>query len=287
MSKATALDMDAKPPATTEEYYGLVKDIIKSGDLIQVKTTLSQWRSNTSIAGPSQEEIDYLIPQAVAGEGQPEILKYLLSLGGNLGTHSISLATSPEIFKIFLAHGWKADDAIFRSHVQSPKVIALFLAHGANPNSSGPRGFSTLDIAALCGPLGTVKLLLEHGATVGPSSAALHAAAQGDTPDRIPIMAYLVEKGADINGLATDYPAPSEAIHSGRKGTPLHTAAKWGNREAEEWLLEYGADPEARNEVGETPKQWGKRFDRDGPERGVRLRRAILRKNEGRKEERS
>ena len=287
MSKSTAIDMDAKAPAPAEECYGLVKDAIKSSDLTQVKTTLSQWRSDTSIAGPSQEQIDYLIPQAAAGEGQPEILEYLLLLGGKFGTHSISLATSPGIFKIFLAHGWEVDDAMLRSHVQHPELIALFLAHGANPNSSSPRGFSPLDIAALRGPLETVKLLLKHGAMVGPNSAALHAAAQGDAPDRIPIMACLMEKGADINGLAKDYPAPSEVIRSGRKGTPLHTAAKWSNKEAEEWLLEHGADPEAKNELGETPKQWGKRFDVDGPERGVRLRRAILRKNASKNEERS
>ncbi|KAG7004661.1 3'-5' exonuclease [Physcia stellaris] len=186
MSKFTAVDIDANAPATAEESYDLVKNAIKLSDLTQIKTSLSQWRSNTSIAGPTQEQIDSLIPQAAAGEGQPEILVHLLSLGGKFGTHSISLATSPEIFKVFLAHGWEVDDATLRSHVQHPELIALFLAHGANPNSSGPRGFSPLDIAALRGPLETVKLLLTHGAMIGSSSAALHAAAQGDTPDRIP-----------------------------------------------------------------------------------------------------
>ena len=148
------------------------------------------------------------------------------------------------------------------------------------PNVSGRRGFSPLDIAALYGPLETVKLLLDHGVIIRPTSGVLHAAAQGDVPDRIPVMAYLLEYGADINGIAPDYPAPAEAQRSERKGTPLHTAAKWANEEAKAWLLANGADPEAKNELGETPEQWDRRFGSDGPERWLRLRRTINRKHQ-------
>lgn len=270
--------------STGEEYYSLIKDAVISGDLARVKAGLYQWQSDPSIAIPTQDQLNYLVPQAAGGDGQPEILEYLLSLGGKIGTHSISLATSPDVFKVFMSHGWEVDDALLRSHVQHPQLIALFLTHGANPSSSGPRGFCALDIAALHGPLETVKLLVDHGAVIGPSSAALHAAAQGNASDRIAVMAFLVERGADINGLAMDYPAPSEALRSGRRGTPLHTAAKWAYKEAKTWLLEKGADPEAKNEVGETPEQWGRRFDNGGPEAGLRLRRALLRKQQAKEE---
>ncbi|KAI4188555.1 MAG: hypothetical protein L6R41_002070 [Letrouitia leprolyta] len=116
---------------------------------------------------------------------------------------------------------------------------------------------------------------------LGPNSAALHAAAQGDAPDRIAVMAHLLEQGADINGIATDITAPSEARRAGRKGTPLHTAYKWANEEAKAWLLEHGADAKAKNQLGETPEECGRRFDSDGPEKGLRLRRKMLRKREG------
>ena len=280
MSNIDGLQADTGPPTTAEEYYSLVKEAVISGDLVRVKAGLYQWQSDPSIAIPTQDQLNYLVPQAAKGDGQPEILEYLLSLGGKIGTHSISIATSPDVFKVFIAHGWEVDDALLRSHVQHPQLIALFLNHGANPNSSGPRGFCPLDIAALHGPLETVRLLVDHGAAIRPNSAALHAAAQGNTSNRIAIMAFLVERGADINGLAMDYPAPSEALRSGRKGTPLHTAAKWGYEEAKTWLLEHGADREAKNELGETPEQWGQRFDKGGPEAGLRLRRALLRKNQ-------
>jgi len=113
----------------------------------------------------------------------------------------------------------------------------------------------------------------------------MNAAAQGDVPDRTPVMACLLENGADINALAVDYPAPFEAQRSGRKGTPLHAAAKWGNEEARVWLLEHGADAEARNEVWETAEEWGKRFEKDGSERVLRIPRAINRKNQAKKTE--
>ncbi|KAL8739683.1 MAG: hypothetical protein Q9190_007539 [Brigantiaea leucoxantha] len=276
-------DIGSAPPATADDFYAIVKTAVEAGDLDEVKSQLSQWRTNSATDGPSQEHINYLVPRAAQGQGQPEVLEYLLSIGANIGTHSVSLATSPVIFRIFVAHGWEIDSSLLLSHVRHPELIAFFLSQGANPNAVGSRGFCALDIAALHGPLETVRLLLDHGATIRPESGAMHAAAQGDAPNRIPIMAYLLERGADINGIAVDYPAPSEAMRSGRKGTPLHTAAKWGNDEAKAWLLEHGADAEAKNDLGETPDQWGKRFDRDGPERGLRLRRAINRKNQAEK----
>ena len=107
----------------------------------------------------------------------------------------------------------------------------------------------------------------------------MNAAARGDVSDRIPVMSLLLEHGADVNGIAEDYPAHSEARKSGRKGTPLHSAAKWGNEEAKAWLLEHGADSTIRNEMGATPDEWAKRFERDGPERVLRIRRDIMRKN--------
>ncbi|CAF9936916.1 MAG: hypothetical protein HETSPECPRED_010498 [Heterodermia speciosa] len=279
MAKITSPVADIDLPTTGEQYYSLIKEAIISGDLARVKDGLYQWQSDPSIPVPTPDQLNYLIPQAAKGDGQPEILEFLLSLGGKIGTHSIGVATSPDVFKVFMAHGWEVDDALLRSHVQHPQLIALFLNHGANPNSSGPRGFGPMDIAALHAPLETVKLLVDHGAAIGPSSAALHAAAQGKTSDRIAVMAFLVERGADVNGLAMDYPAPSEALRSGRKGTPLHTATKWAYEEAKTWLLEHGADPGAKNELGETPEQWGRRFEKGGHEAGLRLRRDLLRKN--------
>ncbi|KAI4177320.1 MAG: hypothetical protein LQ346_007701 [Caloplaca aetnensis] len=279
MSSTTPPDVHGPKPSTAKEYYTLLKIAVQQGNLDLVKSTLSNWRADISMADPGPDQINYLVAQAATGNGHPETLDYLLSeLGGKIGTHAISLARSPAIFKVFIAHGLEVDGSILRSHVHDPELVALFLSHGADANGSGSGGLTPLDVAAMHGSLETAKMLVDHGAKIEAGSAALHAAAKGDAPDRIPVMEFLIEIGADVNGLAADLTGPSEARRSSRKGTPLHSATKWANEEAKTWLLEHGADPGARNELGETPEEWGKRFDNDGPERIVRLRRAILRK---------
>ncbi|KAL8903052.1 MAG: hypothetical protein Q9207_004184 [Kuettlingeria erythrocarpa] len=273
--------MHVPAPSTAEEYYALIKTAVQQGNLDLVKSTLSDWRAEISLADPGPDQINYLVAQAATGNGHSENMDYLLSqLGGKIGTHAISLARSPAIFEVFLAHGWEVDGSILRSHVNDPELIALFLSHGADANGSGLSGLAPLEVGALHGSLETVKMLVDHGAKIEAGSAALHAAAQGDAPDRIPVMEFLINQGADVNGLAADLTGPSEARRSGRKGTPLHSATKWANEEAKAWLLEHGADPKARNELGETPEEWGRRFDNDGPERMVRLRRTIMRKRQ-------
>lgn len=163
--------------STGENYYNLIKDAVISEDLARVKAGLYQWQSDPSITIPIQDQLNYLVPQTAEGDKQPAILEYLLSLGGKIDTHSINLATFPDIFKIFISYGWEVNNVLFRSHVQHPQLIALFLTYGANLSSSDPRNFCALDIAALHKPLETVKLLIDHDVVIGSSSVALHVAA--------------------------------------------------------------------------------------------------------------
>lgn len=271
-----------------------LKATIKVGNLPKVHSLLQDWRSDSSIPGPTPSDIDALIPRAAEVVGQPAILEYLLSQGGSsdFDTYTVNNTQSPQIFEIFFKTGWKVHNGLLYSHVEYPAMVALFLARGADANppscaDTNPptsREYHPLDTAALRAPLESVKILLSHGARIGPKSRAMNAAARGDVPDRIPIMSLLLEHGADINAIAEDYPAMSEARRSGRKGTPLHSAAKWGNKEATVWLLEHGADANVRNGVGETAEEWGKRFERDGTESLVRLRRDTFRKHQREKE---
>ncbi|KAL9000535.1 MAG: hypothetical protein Q9169_000828 [Polycauliona sp. 2 TL-2023] len=182
-------------PTTAEDYYQLVKKAIRLGDLSDVESKLY-----------------YLVPVAARDDGQLEILEYLLSLGGKIGTYTIAHARSPAVFEVLMAHGWEVDDSTLRSNVSHPELVALFLSKGANPDSN-IGGIFPLDIAALRGPLESVKLLFDGGPPniLGSNSAALHAAAQGDVPGRIAVMEYLLEQGADVNGIATDITGPSEA----------------------------------------------------------------------------
>ena len=303
---------------TTPQIFQDLKSTIKADDINKVRTLLTQWSNDPTTPGPTPSDLNYLISCAAEGPGHPAILEYLFSLQGapspaDIDAYTLGQTTSPEIFKLFIQKGWKVTQGVLHSHIQYPELVALFLANGAEANnpdvssssssssSSGARsGYQPIETAALRAPLESVHLLLDHGAHLGPGKTrALNAAARGDVPDRIPIMALLLEHSAAaaaaasvsgpdsnynnddniINALAEDYPAPYEARRSGRRGTPLHSAAKWGNREMVDWLLEHGADPEVRNEAGETADEWGKRFERGGAEAGLRIRRDILRKN--------
>ncbi|KAL8674634.1 MAG: hypothetical protein Q9168_000942 [Polycauliona sp. 1 TL-2023] len=285
MSEITYPEANAVRPTTAEDYYQLVKKAIRRGDLSDVESKLCRWRADTSIGSPSTDQINYLVPKAAEDDGQPEILGQLLSLGGKIGAYTVAQARSPAVFEVFMAHGWKVEDGLLRSKVCHPDLVALFLSKGANPDINR-YGIFPLDVAALQGPLESVKLLLDAGARsiIGPNSAALHAAAQGKVPDRIAIMEYLVKQGADVNGIAVDITAPSEGRQAGRMGPPLHTAFKWANEKAKAWLLEHGADSQAKNQLGETPYEWGRRFDDDGPSRGLRRRRAQLQRDAARRE---
>ena len=266
-------------PANAAEYNSALTIAIKAGNLQDVQRLLGGWRSDKSIPDPSSQDITYLVPRAAEGDGRPAILGYLLSQGGQIGAYAIGQTTSPAIFQVFIDHGWKPDNQTLLSHIAHPDLVSLFLSYGVDPAVANNYGFYPLDAAAASAPLESVRILLDHGASPSsPRSHSMNAAAQSDVPSRIDVLQLLLEHGADINALADDYPAPSEAMKAGREGTPLHAAAKWGNKEVMAWLLKQGADVNVKNEVGLTYEEWGKRFESDGPERILRLRRAINRK---------
>ena len=79
-------------------------------------------------------------------------------------------------------------------------------------------------------------LLLEHGAIKADSTPLHSAAGTGMDDERIPMMAYLIEAGYDVN--ATDGVKKNRSI-----GTPLHYAIRAQSLTKAKYLLERGADP--------------------------------------------
>ncbi len=84
------------------------------------------------------------------------------------------------------------------------------------------------------------------------------AAAKG--PGRLPVLEYLLRRGANIHALAPEFPQLLEAHRSSRNGTALHSAAMAGNTEAVELSLLRGADKK-KNEEGATPEQCAAKFN--------------------------
>ena len=98
----------------------------------------------------------------------------------------------------------------------------------------------------------TVKQELEAGVDVDAlngrakngdgGNTALWFAAQGPYPGGLEIARILVAAGADVN----------RKCEHGR--TALHMAAAWGHLDIVRHLVESGANPEIRNDEGQTPK---------------------------------
>ncbi|OJD29654.1 ankyrin repeat protein [Diplodia corticola] len=135
--------------------------------------------------------------------------------------------------------------------------IAWLLERGAAVNHPGdydPDGFNPDQVHCMCngvshGTVPILRLLVAAGAHVD-GSRALHYAAWCD---RLEAARFLVEEC----GAAVDAPAGVRGWYwRGDVGsTPLHVAVAGNSVRVAEYLLEKGADLEAKNAAGRTPLQ--------------------------------
>jgi ankyrin repeat protein len=154
-----------------------------------------------------------------------------------------------------------------RKHGNS-KTVKLLLDKGADAKEPNKRGVTPIQVAAACGDLDTVKLLVEAGADVNDFTAVSGVGAFNvRTPlgwaayrNDVPMVRYLLERKADPNKM-TPF------------GTPL-TFAAWGNSaQAAEVLLAHGArtdlksgDGMIKGGDGITPLHWAAGSDSPHPE---------------------
>ncbi len=140
------------------------------------------------------------------------------------------------------------------------ELVKWFLDLGADPNLQNDKGMPPLDYAGNSATTTTIALLLDHGAELH-NSDALHAAARRDDP--LPVLAYLLDRGYDINKLEHSHmPERFERYKAFGLGTALHCAARKGTKEAVQFLLDRGADREIRNSKGRTPADIVRAFRR-------------------------
>ena len=111
-------------------------------------------------------------------------------------------------------------------------VLKLIKAGDDVNQATEDTGMTPLHLAAHLGHLGTVKLLIEHGADVKRADnkgyTPVHSAASENFQN---VVAYLIEKGADPKA-----PAGDNGV------TPLHVAAQKGHLLVKATLLEKGVD---------------------------------------------
>ena len=117
-----------------------------------------------------------------------------------------------------------------------------------NVESRTPQDESPLMMAALRGQLDVARKLIARGADVNkPGWAPLHYAA---TSGHVPLIDLLLENHAYI-----DAESPNGT-------TPLMMAAQYGTTESVKFLLEAGADPTIKNQLGLTAVNFAQRANR-------------------------
>ncbi len=120
----------------------------------------------------------------------------------------------------------------------------------------GVKDQCALDQAALQCKEASVKTLLEKGADLHRSSALqIVAGSRGVGPQYISMMAFLLDRGANINALYHQgSPEYFERVKDKEPlGTALHHAARRGRKDRVQFLLDRGADPNVRDTAGRLP----------------------------------
>ncbi|KAL2789263.1 hypothetical protein BJX66DRAFT_307316 [Aspergillus keveii] len=214
--------------------------------------------------------------------GNVEVARYLLAAGAPIvrGTpDNVLLAPIDRripLFELLFSHGWTPNTPAEYGAVLLPSVLTnhallrWFLAHGANPNLGKQQEYrygrsrsdscSALETAARIGDAEAVRMVLDAGAVI-ENGFPLHAAAAALPPgaiphvglvtpskefdiSRIPVMALLVERGADVNQLQG--PQTGNMV----PGYAIVQAVMAGAVERVRWLLDHGADPTIRGPWG-------------------------------------
>ena len=96
-------------------------------------------------------------------------------------------------------------------------------------------------------------MFYDHGASL---RNVLHYAAESKRPDRLPVMLYLLDRGADLNAIKWQHDAQAYNLWSRfGLGTPLHHAVMSGYIDRVRLLLDHGADTTMMDSNGDTALQ--------------------------------
>lgn len=136
--------------------------------------------------------------------------------------------------------------------IESYKAFAALLAsRKINVNARNAQDESPLMMAALKGQADIVKTLLGRDADVNKTGwAPLHYAASAASAQHVAIIRMLLENYAYI-----DAASPNGT-------TPLMMAARYGSEDAVQLLLDEGADPTLKNQLGLSASDFATRANR-------------------------
>jgi len=128
---------------------------------------------------------------------------------------------------------------------------ALMAAPGIKVETRNAKDESPLMIAALRGQVAAVRALIAKDADVNKTGwTPLHYAASGTTDQQLEIAQILIDQSAYI-----DAESPNGT-------TPLMMAVSYGRADVARFLVEQGADPTIKNQLGLTAADFARRASR-------------------------
>ena len=138
---------------------------------------------------------------------------------------------------------------------------ALLAARNLNVEIRNAKEESPLMLAAIKGRLEAVRALVARDADVNKTGwTPLHYAASGTQPQQVDVIALLLEHHAYI-----DAASPNGT-------TPLMMAAQYGTDASAQLLLNEGADPALKNQLGLTAVDFAMRAEREELARTIAAR---------------
>jgi ankyrin repeat protein len=133
------------------------------------------------------------------------------------------------------------------------ELTKWFLAHGANPNEGCMLDVTPLSYAVEFATFEVIKLLFNQGGSI-ERGQLLHFAAYRKSADQAGVLAYLVEKGFNVNHIMYQNRMDNYNMQKDWSlSTPLHRAAERGQLIGAKWLVEQGGNPRIRDSLGQLP----------------------------------
>uniref|UniRef100_A0A8C2EHT3 Ankyrin 3a n=1 Tax=Cyprinus carpio TaxID=7962 RepID=A0A8C2EHT3_CYPCA len=192
------------------------------------------------------------------------------ALNGFTPLHIACKKNRMKVMELLLKHGASlqavTESGLTPIHVAAfmghENIVKQLTHHGASPNTTNVRGETALHMAARAGQADVVRYLLQNGGAL-PNAATtsgytpLHLAAREGHQD---IAALLLEQGTSLSAATkvinmhlffSFFSLPH--IHPQKGFTPLHVAAKYGQLEVANLLLQKKAAPDAAGKNGYTP----------------------------------
>jgi ankyrin repeat protein len=175
---------------------------------------------------------------AAGSPGATEVVKLLIEKGADV-------RSGHQGFTVLMAAAEGGDRA----------VVQLLLARGADARAATRTGWTALHAAALAGDRGVAEDLLAQGADVN-ARETFHG--------RTPLLWAAAGGRADLVKLLLDHGADARARETFNGATALIWAAagERGEPGLVTLLLEKGADPEAKDDHGDTARDWARKRGR-------------------------